>query len=182
MNLQRSKTSYNLYPLHHKTTDAHNASQDVQDTSRKNHLIVVESKVKLANRPIVWKEAYTKKTLFLKKQFHDIIGPGSYFRYEGHDSDTGDNYFVVVGPAKVHSPKSEYFAGVRKLPANYAAGGKYFHDMKEAAEYANETWGIPIPSSMRYYDSSDLKNIGAKVKKWKEHQDEDDGRRFFYRH
>jgi hypothetical protein len=107
--------------------------------------IVVVAKTKLADRPVVWKEAYTKKTLFLKKQFHDILGPGSYFRFEGHDTDTNDDYFVIVGPAKVHSPHSQFFAGVRKLPADYPAGGQEFHDIKDAMEYASATWGVSIP-------------------------------------
>ena len=130
--------------------------------------IVVLARTKLADRPVVWKEAYTRRTLFLKKQFHETLGPGSYFRFEGHDTDTDDDYFVVVGPAKVHSPKAEFFAGVRKLPADYAAGGLYFGDMKEAMEYANTTWGVQAPEDMRYYDSGDLKGISSKVKKWKE--------------
>lgn len=136
--------------------------------------IIVLAKTKLADRPVVWKEAYTKRTLFLKKQFHDVLGPGSYFRYEGHDTDTDDEYFVIVGPAKVHSPKSEFFAGVRKLPADYAAGGLYFHDLDEAMQYAHETWGVAIPKEIRYYDSDDLKGIGPKVKKWKEATEDDD--------
>ena len=42
-------------------------------------MIETFAKTKLADRPVVWKEAYTKKTLFLKKQYHEVIGPGSYF-------------------------------------------------------------------------------------------------------
>lgn len=134
--------------------------------------IIITAKTKLADRPVVWKEAYTPRTLYLKKQFHDVLGPGSYFRFEGHDTDTSDDYFVVVGPAKVHKPKAEFFAGVRKLPADFSAGGLYFHDMKEAMEYAHDTWGVISPSEMEYYDSVDLKGIGQKVEKWKDEQDE----------
>ena len=136
--------------------------------------IVVEARTKLADRPVVWKEAYTRRTLFLKKQFHETLGPGSYFRFEGHDTDTNDDYFVVVGPAKVHSPKAEFFAGMRKLPADYAAGGLYFHDLKEAIEYANRTWGVPVPDDVRYYDSKDLKGLGSRVAKWKKETEDDD--------
>lgn len=134
--------------------------------------IIITAKTKLADRPVVWKEAYTPRTLYLKKQFHDVLGPGSYFRFEGHDTDTSDDYFVVVGPAKVHKPKAEFFAGVRKLPADFSAGGLYFHDMKEAMEYAHDTWGVISPSEMEYYDSVDLKGISPKVDKWKDEQDE----------
>jgi len=135
--------------------------------------IIITAKTKLADRPVVWKEAYTERTLFLKKQFHDVLGPGSYFRFEGHDTETDDDYFVVVGPAKVHKPKAEFFAGVRKLPADFSAGGLYFHDLKEAMEYAHDTWGVNSPSEMEYYDSIDLKGISKKVKKWKEEQNEE---------
>ena len=134
--------------------------------------MIVEAKTKLADRNVVWKEAYTPRSLFLKKQFYDIIGPGSYFRFEGRDTDSGDEYYIVVGPAKIHSPKEQFFAGVRKMPADYAAGGLYFHDMKEAMEYATNTWGVTTPRDMRYYDTSDIKGIGKKVKAWKEENSE----------
>ena len=136
--------------------------------------IVVTSKTKLADRPIVWREEYTKRALFLKRQFHEVLGPGSYFRWVGHDSETDDEYFVVVGPAKVHAPKASFFAGVRKLPADYAAGGYYFHDMKEAMEYAALTWGVTALPEMRYYDSSDLQGISSKVKQWKDSIEEEE--------
>lgn len=118
-----------------------------------NKSLIVEARTKLADRNMVWKEAYTPRSLFLKKQFYDIVGPGSYFRFEGRDSDSGDEYYIVVSPAKIHSPNEQFFAGVRKLPADYAAGGVYFSDMKEAMEYATNTWGVAQPSDMRYYDS-----------------------------
>lgn len=130
--------------------------------------ILILAKTKLADRPVVWREEYTKRALFLKRQFHEILGPGSYYRWEGHDTDTDDDYFVVVGPAKVHSPEAAYFAGVRKLPADYAAGGLYFSDMKEAMDYASETWGVTHPKGIRYYDSTDLKGISEKIKEWKD--------------
>lgn len=130
--------------------------------------ITILARTKLVDRPITWKEAYTDRTLFLKKQFHEVLGPGSYFRFEGHDTDTGDEYFVIVGPAKVHEPKAEFFAGVRKLPANFSAGGLYFHDIKEAMNYAHDTWGVNTPTDMEYYDATDLRGIGKKVDKWKD--------------
>lgn len=136
--------------------------------------IEVTAKAKLSARPIVWREEYTKRALFLKRQFHEVLGPGSYFRWVGHDSESDDEYFVVVGPAKVHSPEASFFAGVRKLPADYAAGGVYFHDMKEAMEYAAVTWGVTQLPEMRYYDSSDLKGISSKVKKWKDELGEEE--------
>ena len=144
-----------------------------------NEDIVVLAKTKLAERPVVWKEAYTKRALFLKKQFHEVLGPGSYFRFEGHDTESDDEYFVVVGPAGIHSPKREFFAGVRKLPADYAAGGLYFHDIKEAMNYASATWGIVQPKEMRYYDSDDLKDLSKKIDDWKEeHKDDEQGEEY----
>ena len=125
------------------------------------------AKTKLAEKPIVWSEAYTDRTKFLKEQFEDVIGSGSYFRFEGKDADTGDEYFVVVGPARVRAPKAMFFAGVRKLPSDYAAGGLYFAEMNEAMEYAQTTWGVPRPKDMGYYDASDLRGIGRRLREWR---------------
>jgi hypothetical protein len=128
----------------------------------------IEARTKLADRPVHWKEAYTPRTKLLKRQFGDIVGAGSYFRFEGSDTDTGDEYFVVVGPARIHSPKAEFFAGVRKLPSDFAAGGQYFPDMRRAMEYANQTWGVSVPSKIKNYGSSDLKGIKKKLDDWRD--------------
>jgi hypothetical protein len=130
--------------------------------------VKIIAKTKLSELPITWKEAYTDKTKRLKDMYEDIVGSGSYFRFEGTNSETGDEYYVVCGPAKVKSPKPEFFAGLRKLPSDFAASGKYFSEIREAIEYASETWGVEIPSSISYYDSDDLKNIGDKVKEWRD--------------
>ena len=82
----------------------------------------VLAKEKLVEKNIKWEEKYTDKTLFLKEQFETVVGKGSYFRFEGHDSDSGDNYYCIIGPAKVHNPRAKFFAGVRKLPATYTCG------------------------------------------------------------
>ena len=128
----------------------------------------ITARTKLSALPITWKEAYTDKTNRLKDMYEELVGSGSYFRFEGTNTETGDEYYVVVGPAKVKSPKPEFFAGVRKLPSDFAAGGKYFSEMREAMEYANETWGVDTPSGISYYDSDDLKNIGDRVRQWRE--------------
>lgn len=125
------------------------------------------AKQKLAEKHINWHEVYTDKTLFLKKQFEDVIGTGSYFRLEG-TSDEGDKYYCIIGPAKVHLPRAKFFAGVRKLPATYSAGGKYFDSMDSAASYANETWGVPTLKGLKPYTSAQLFGIAEKIKKWKE--------------
>ena len=121
---------------------------------------------KLSEKHINWHEVYTDKTEFLKKQFEDVIGPGSYFRLEG-TSDEGDSYYCIIGPAKVHLPRAKFFAGVRKLPATYSAGGKYFDSMDSAASYAKETWGVPTLKDLKPYTSAQLFGISEKIEKWK---------------
>jgi hypothetical protein len=127
---------------------------------------------KLVEKDIDWKEVYTDKTLFLKEQFNDVIGPGSYFRFEGKDTGSGDSYYCIIGPAKVHKPRAKFFAGVRKLPATYSAGGKYFDSMDGAAKYARETWGVPTPKSLKPYTSAKLYGISPKIKAWKKEREE----------
>ena len=132
------------------------------------------AKEKLVNKNIDWEEAYTEKTAFLKRQFEDVIGKGSYFRFEGKSED-GDNYYCIVGPAKVHAPRAKFFAGVRKLPATYSAGGKYFDSLDGAALYARETWGVPTPAELKPYTSAQLYGIQDKIAKWKsEREDQKD--------
>ena len=114
-----------------------------------------------------WKEVYTDKTSFLKEQFEAVVGPGSYFRFEGKDLDDGDEYYCIVGPAKIKKPIAKFFAGVRKLPATYSAGGKYFDSLDGAATYARETWGVPTPTSLKPYTSAALYGISKKVNEWK---------------
>lgn len=134
-----------------------------------------EAKEKLVEKHINWQQVYTDKTRFLKEQFDEVVGPGSYFRFEGTASD-GDSYYCILGPAKVHAPRAKFFAGVRKLPATYSAGGKYFDSMDGAANYAKETWGVPTPKELKPYTSAQLYGISKKVNDWKasKHKEEDD--------
>ena len=131
----------------------------------------VFAREKLVEKNIDWSEVYTDKTAFLKEQFEDVVGPGSYFRFEGEASD-GDEYYCIIGPARVHHPRAKFFAGVRKLPATYSAGGKYFDSMDRAADYARETWGVPTPKELKPYTSAQLYGISEKITKWKELRDE----------
>jgi hypothetical protein len=131
-----------------------------------------ESRQKLAEKNITWKEAYTDKTEFLKEQFEDTVGPGSYFRFEGESPD-GDAYYCIIGPAGIHKPKAKFFAGVRKLPATFSAGGKYFDSLDTAARYARETWGIDTPKDLKPYTQKQLFGIAKKIKKWKEERREE---------
>ena len=134
-------------------------------------MIEIFAKEKLAEKDISWKEDYTDKTLFLKEQFEEVIGPGSYFRFEGYDHGSGDSYYCILGPAKVRKPRAKFFAGVRKLPATYSAGGKYFDSMDGAATYARETWGVETPGSLKPYTSAHLFGIASKIDKWKKHRE-----------
>lgn len=127
---------------------------------------------KLVEKNIEWEEVYTDKTRFLKEQFEAVVGPGSYYRFEGEDRGSGDSYYCILGPAKVHQPRAKYFAGVRKLPATYSAGGKYFDSLDSAAKYARETWGVSTPKSLKPYTSAQLYGIGEKIKDWKEEREE----------
>ena len=132
-----------------------------------------QAREKLVEKHIDWEEVYTQKTGFLKEMFNDVVGPGSYFRFEGiSDEDVG--YYCILGPARVHHPRAKFFAGVRRLPATYSAGGKYFDSMDEAAKYANETWGVPVPKTLKPYNSSKLFGIKEKVDKWKEIHEENE--------
>jgi len=132
------------------------------------------AKEKLKEKNIKWEESYTEKTLFLKEQFEEVVGKGSYFRFEGKDYDSGGEYYVIVGPARIHAPRAKFFAGVRKLPATYPAGGQYFDSLDGAINYAHDTWGVPVPKDLKPYTSSSLHDIAKRVKKWKEDREDED--------
>ena len=52
---------------------------------------------RIKERHIQWKEFYHEKSQPLKERFDSEIGPGSYYRWEGHDYTTDGDYFIVVG-------------------------------------------------------------------------------------
>ena len=131
---------------------------------------IIVAKTKLADKHVKWEEAYTPKTERLKVMFEEIIGHGSYFRFEGK-SPEGDEYYCILSPAKIHNPIAKFFAGVRKLPATYAAGGKYFDSMDRAAAYAKETWGVDTPASLKPYTSKQLSGLSAKADRWRDEND-----------
>ena len=132
-----------------------------------------QAREKLVEKHIKWEQVYTQKTQFLKDMFEDVVGPGSYFRFEGK-SDENIGYYCILGPARVHHPRAKFFAGVRRLPATYSAGGKYFDSMDAAATYAKETWGVLIPKELRPYTSAKLFGIKEKIEKWKDENEEHD--------
>ena len=131
------------------------------------------AKQKLAEKNIEWREAYTDKTSFLKEQFAAVVGEGSYFRFEGKNLDNDDKYYCIIGPAGIKKPRAKFFAGVRKLPATYSAGGKYFDSLDGAAKYANETWGVLVPKGLKPYTSGYLHGIARKIEKWREENSEE---------
>ena len=124
-------------------------------------------------KKIKWKEIYTDKTHFLKNQFDAVVGKGSYRRWEGTEVGGPGEWYVVVSPADVHEHKrAKFFAGVRKMPDSYPAGGKYFDTIREAYEYAFSTWGTPRPKDIPHYTAGDLKGISKKIDDWKARQEE----------
>ncbi len=134
-------------------------------------MFIVLSREKLKEKNIDWKQEYTEKTSFLKKMYETVVGKGSYFRFEGEAAVDGSQYYCIIGPAKIHHPKAKFFAGVRKLPATYAAGGKYFDSMDSAAAYARDTWGVSTPSELKPYTSASLFGIAKKVTEYRRIKD-----------
>ena len=65
----------------------------------------------------------------------------------------------MLGPSESKKLGKSFFAGIRKLPANYAANGEYFATMRQAARYANDLWAVSIPRGMGNYSSKDLVNV-----------------------
>ena len=126
-----------------------------------------QARAKLKEKHIKWGQVYTEKTQFLKDKFEEIVGPGSYFRFEGDCPGTGERYYCIIGPARVHHPRAKFFAGVRKLPATYSAGGIYFDSLDRAATYARETWGVPTPNELRPYTSGHLHGIAKRDVEWR---------------
>lgn len=102
----------------------------------------------IKERGIKWTEKYGEKSSYLKQEMEEQIGPGSYFRWEGHDSSTGNDYYVVICPGYSKNHGYHFFAGLRKMPADHGASGHYFKSMREALNYAYDTWRVPKPDTM----------------------------------
>lgn len=123
-------------------------------------IIVLSGRKRLKDRHIAWKETYGKKSVGLKKKFEKML-PGSYFRWEGYDSESGHPYYVVVGPAISKRQGKSFFAGVKKLPKDprkksYSPSGKYFASLKLAISHASKMWGIVFPRNAGNYSVQDL--------------------------
>lgn len=126
-------------------------------------LFVLSGRRRLKDRGIRWEETYGEKSAGMKKKFEKIL-PGSYFRWEGFDFESGHPYYVVVGPAISKRQGKSFFAGVKKLPLDpkkktYSPSGKYFPTLKGALSHANQMWGITFPKNSGNYKAGDLANL-----------------------
>tara|TARA_B100000614_G_scaffold262909_1_gene300789 strand:+ start:252785 stop:253225 length:441 start_codon:yes stop_codon:yes gene_type:complete len=121
----------------------------------------------IKERGIKWEEAYEERSAPLKKRFDKQIGPGAYYRWEGHDVTTNSDYYVVVGPSIQKNVGKMFFAGVKKLPPeaerkekkSYSPYGEYFPSMKAALAYANDKWGTPVPKGAPEYKKDQLAHV-----------------------
>lgn len=125
------------------------------------------------DKKIKWREAYTDKSLFLKDQFEYAIGPKSYYRFEGKQVDGPGEWYVVIGPSGAYDVEPKWFAGIRKLPDSWPAGGKKFDNIVDAFNYAFDTWGVPKPKSLPRYTASDLRNIDSKIEEFKKMREQE---------
>jgi hypothetical protein len=119
---------------------------------------------KIKDRGIKWQESYQEKSKSLKKKFDEIVGPGAYRRWEGHDYTTNSNYYVVVGPTVQSDLGKCFFSGIKKLPADpdkkvYSPSGEYFTSIIAAYSYASDKWGVPFPPAQQPYEKGMLENI-----------------------
>lgn len=117
--------------------------------------------IPIKERGIRWTEKYSEKSSDLKQEMRKQIGEGSYFRWEGHDYTTGNDYYVVISPGYSIKKGYFFFAGLRKMPANHGASGKKFSTQEEALNYAITRWKIPRPleKPAKRYTRDDLVNV-----------------------
>jgi len=128
------------------------------------YIVKEAGRKRIRDRGITWKETYHDKSAPLKKRFDRELGPGAYYRWEGHDYTTDSDYFVVVGPAMTRELKKMFFSGVKKLPDDprktvYAPSGKYFTTISSALSHSSEKWGVPFPRNQQRYTVHDLARI-----------------------
>ena len=112
----------------------------------------------IKDRGIKWNESYRDKSLSLKEHYESAVGPGSYYRWEGHDSSTSTDYYVAITPGRSKKKGYYFFAALRKIPEEHGSSGKKFKSQPEAISYAIETWNIPTPKSPFHkpYTTEDL--------------------------
>jgi len=142
---------------HSKNIEAKSYTQPKPPTGQKRK--------RIKDRGIRWKEHYHERSLPLKKRFNKDIGPGSYYRWEGHDYTTDSDYFVVVGPAVQKHGQKSFFAGIKKYPPKwerkkvYAPSGKYFNNIMSALSHTSKMWGVTMPQNQQEYNTVDLANV-----------------------
>ena len=124
---------------------------------------IIAGRRRLKERHIRWKEKYGEKSKDAKKKFDSLL-PGSYFRWEGFDHESGHPYYVVVGPAVSKRYGKSFFAGVKKMPKDpkkkaYSPSGKYFESLQSALFHASKMWGTPTPKNAGSYQKNDLLGI-----------------------
>ena len=129
---------------------------------KKDHKKDHKKRTLIKDRNIDWEETYTPRTKSMKERFEEEIGPGSYFRWEGYDNTTDNTYYVVVSPSYSKKEGNSFFAGIRKLPADFSPNGEYFDTLKEAIRYAKDTWDIKTPKNLINYTKKDLKGLDLK--------------------
>jgi hypothetical protein len=129
--------------------------------------IILAGRRRLKERHIRWEEKYGEKSKEAKKKFEKML-PGSYFRWEGLDHESGHPYYVVVGPAVSKRFGKSFFAGVKKMPKDphkkaYSPSGKYFESLNAAITHASNMWGTPRPKNAGNYHKNEL--LGLNIPK-----------------
>lgn len=131
---------------------------------------------RIKDRGIKWEEVYRERSQPLKERFEKEIGPGAYYRWEGHDFTSNSIYYIVIGPSVQHNVGKMFFAGIKKIPLEeftkdpdtktYSPYGEYFPTIKGALIYASQRWGTPIPKGQVPYNrhSLDMVDIPEHVK------------------
>jgi hypothetical protein len=121
---------------------------------------------RIKDRGILWKEDYGEKSIKVKERYQKSIGPGSYYKWEGHDYTTDSDYFIVVGPSVDKFGRKQWFAGIKKLPPKYkrkigiyTPTGKYFTSIVSALGHARDMWGINFPKDQEPYTVQNLENV-----------------------
>lgn len=129
----------------------------------------IAGRKRIKDRGIRWEEMYRERSLPQKEKFEKEVGPGSYYRWEGHDYTTNSIYYIVVGPSIQHNIGKMFFAGIKKIPIEeftkdpdtktYSPYGEYFPTIKGALIYASQRWGVPMPKNQIPYNKSTLMNV-----------------------
>ena len=122
---------------------------------------------RIKDRNILWKESYTERTAPLRERYLKDIGPGSYYRWEGHDTTTNSDYYVICSPAQTKYGEKAYFAGIKKLPPRhlrdiaktYSPYGKYFNNIASALTFLKEKYNVPFPKGQKNYTFRELQNV-----------------------